>query len=81
MAEAEAARHVGGAHQVAAQQLVERREGRRLADVCGSRHELGLERVARDGGAVEREPRALREQRELLAQRRGHGGRHVRTRQ
>ena len=72
MAEAEAARDVGGAHQVHPQQLVERVQRGVLVHAGGGAGELGDERVARDRRALQQPPRAVAEQRELLAQRRGH---------
>ena len=57
MAEAEAARHGGRAHQVAREQRVERVERPRRVDSSRDRRrEVGLERLARDRGAVEQRP-------------------------
>ncbi len=63
VAEAEATRDVGRSHEVAAQQLVECRERGRLRDRRRRGHQLGLERVARDGRTLEYEAGAVREQR------------------
>ena len=75
VAEAETTRNVGMAHEVAAQQLVERRERGRLRDCRRRGYQLGLERVARDGRALQYEARAVREQAELLGQCGDDGGR------
>ena len=75
VAEAETTRNVGMAHEVAAQQLVERRECGRLRDCRRRSHQLGLERVARDGRALQYEARAVRQQPELLGQCGDDGGR------
>ena len=46
-------------------------------DVRRGGGQLGLERVARHGGALQQRPRRLRQQPELLRERRGHGRRHA----
>ena len=75
MPEAEAPRHVGRADEVETQQLVERIERRGVARGRGRRRELGLERVAGHGRALEHAAARRRQQRELLGQRGGdHGG-------
>ena len=61
--EAEAARHVGRAHEVAAQQLVERVIAAGSAHAGRGRSELGLERVARDRGAPQHAAGAVGQQR------------------
>ena len=57
MAEAEAARHVGRAHEVEPQQLVERGDRRCVGHAGRGRRELGVERVAGDRRALEHEAR------------------------
>ena len=75
--EAKAARHICGADEIAAQELVERLDRRRRVDARRRRHQLGLERVAGHRRSFEH-PAGLRgEQRELLGERRGHRGRHL----
>ena len=67
VAEAEAARHVGGPDEAEREQLVDRLHRRRLVDARGGGGELGLERVARDRRALAAAVRVgRREQRELL---------------
>ena len=75
VAEAKTTRHVGLAHEVAAQQLVECRERGRLRYRRRGSHQLGLERVTRDGSALEYEAGAGRQQPELLRQGGDDGGR------
>ena len=77
MPEAEPPRHVGGADDVQPEQLVERVERRRLGRARSRRGELGIERIAGHGRALEQAPRPVGQQRELLGQRRGHGRRHL----
>ncbi len=77
VAEAEAARDVGGANEVAAQELVERVDGRRLVDVRRGRHQLGLERVAGDRRSFEAPAGRGGEQRQLLGEGRGDRRRHL----
>jgi hypothetical protein len=77
VAEAEAARHVGRAHEVAREQLVEGGERVALGHAGGGRRQLGLERVAGHGGTLEHAAGAVAEQRQLVGQRGGDGGRHA----
>ena len=68
--EAEAARDVGVADEVAAQELVERVDRVPLGHRGGDRGQLGLERVARDRGAREHLTGAVGELRDLARERR-----------
>ncbi len=77
VAEAKTAGHVGVAHKVALEELVERVHGRRLRAARGGGGELGLERVTRHGRTLQDPASRIREQRELLGQRGGHGPRHL----
>jgi hypothetical protein len=77
VAEAEPPRHVGRVHEAELEQLVKRRRRRRLVDVRRGRGELGLERIARDGGALQHPPCRCGQQRELLAERGAHGRGHL----
>ena len=70
-----------GAHEVAAQEVVERVQRRLLAHAGGRRGQLGLERVARDGRAREHLAGAVGELRELAGQRGGDRARHLDARQ
>src|SRR2546423_14792617 len=79
MAEAEAARNVRLADEIQAQQLVESVDRRRLVGAGGRGREFGIERVSRDGGALEDEAGLLGEQRELLRERGGDRSRDVDT--
>ena len=77
MPEAEAPRNVRLADEIQAQQLVERVDRCRLGGSGGRGRQLGIERVARDGGALEDEACLLGEQSELLGERGGDRGRDV----
>jgi hypothetical protein len=69
VAEAKPPRHLGGAHQIASQQLVQRLERVVLGHPRRCGPHLGLERVTRDRGSFQHAPCAFGEQRELLGQR------------
>ena len=71
VAEAEAARYRRGSDEVAPQQLVQRGGHRRLGQVRGGRGELGDERIAGDGRALQSAPRGRVEQRQLAGERGG----------
>ena len=77
MAEAEPARDVGGADEIATLEIVERVDRARLFQAGGGSRELGLERVARDRRALERLAGVAREQRELGGQRGRDRARHL----
>ena len=81
VAEAEAPRHVGRPDEVAAQQLVQRVDDERRVEAGRGGGQLGLERVARDRRAIERAARIVRQQRELVGQRRGDRTRHLDARE
>ena len=72
MPETEAPWHIGLAHQVDAQKLVQCAECLRIARPGGRGSELGIEGIARDGCPFEHEARLGREQAELLRDRRSH---------
>ena len=75
--EPEAPGNVGLADEIQAEQVVEGLDGGR-AVLSGSRgRELRVERVSRDGGALEDEPCGLGEQSELLGERGGDRSRNV----
>ena len=78
--EAEAAGHLGLANEVEPQQLVEGLERRRLGDRRGGGRKLGLERVAGHRCPLQRKACAVRQESELLGQRRSNRGRHVEIR-
>ena len=71
MPKAEAPGHVGRAHEIEPQELVDRVHRRGLGHRGRGRRQLGLERIARDRRSFEHEARGVRQQRELLAERRG----------
>ena len=76
MAEAEAPRDVGGADQVEREQIVERVDRRRLAPTpAAAAGEIGVERVAGHGSALEHAASRRRQQTQLLGQRGDHGRR------
>ena len=77
VAEAEATGHVRLAHEIECQQLIERVHRDRAARARGGGGELGVERVARDRRPLEHQQRVIREQPELLRERRCHDRRHV----
>jgi hypothetical protein len=79
--EAKAARDVGAAQEIRAQELVERLSGGPVIGTGGGRSELRLERVSGHGGAFEQAPRGLRQQRQLLRERRGDRRRNVDARE
>ena len=76
MAEDEAPRHRRRAHQVQRQEPVERGEALRRRQLRDRRRQVGLERLAGDGGGVQQRVLGRRKGSELLGQRRRHGGRH-----
>jgi hypothetical protein len=78
--EAEASGHLGLANEVDPQQLVQSLEHRRLGDRSGSGRKLGLERVSGYGCPLQHQACAVRQENELLRQRRGNRGRHVEIR-
>ena len=77
VAETEAPRYVGLAHEAELQQLVEGLDCTCLGCRGGGRRELWLERVARDRRSFQHQTRLLRQQAELLCQRGGDRGRDV----
>ena len=70
MPEAEAPRHIGLAHQIDAQKLVQCAECLRIPRPGGCGSKLGIEGIARDGCPLEHEAGLGREQAELLRDRR-----------
>ena len=77
MTEAEPARHLGCPHEVAREQLVEGRHGSLFFHRRRRRGQLGLERVARHGGAIQEVARGWGQEAELLGERHDHRGRHL----
>ena len=77
MTEAEAPRHVRLAHEVEAQELVERIDCLAVGRRGGRRSDLRRERVAGDGSSLQHAPRRRRQQPELLAERGGDALRHL----
>ena len=77
MPETEAPGNVRLADEIQAQQLVDRVDRRRLGGSGGRGGQLGIERVSRDGGALEDEACLLGEQSELLGERGGDRSRDV----
>ena len=70
MPKTEAPRDVGGPDEIETQQLVQGLDRRRLGNGGGSRGQLGLEGIARHRRTLEHEARVVRQQAELLEQRR-----------
>jgi hypothetical protein len=81
MAKPEAARHLGGPHELEGQELVERPGSRRLVDVRRGGGKLELEWIPRDGRAVEEHAGRCRQQPQLLAEGGHHRRRHLDARQ
>ncbi len=77
VAEAVAARQVGGGHEPHRDELVERRRQLALADLPGRRREAEVGRVAGDGPALHEPPRGLVQRRDLLSERHRDGRREV----
>ena len=75
MAEGEAPRRAGGAHERPCEELVERLEGGRLGQLGHVRREAGLERIAGHGGGVEQAVRRGRHAGELGGEGERDGGR------
>ncbi len=71
VSEAEASRHVGGANEIELQELVDCVHRRRLRGRGRGGRQFGLEWIARHRRSFEHEASAVRQQRELLAQRGG----------
>ena len=78
MPESEPPGDVRLAHEVESQQLVKRVERRRLASPRRRRGQLGIERIAGHRGTLEHATCPVREQGELLRQRRDHRRRNLR---
>ena len=76
VAEDEAPRHRGRAHEIERQEPVERREPLGRGQLRDHGCETGLERLAGDGGGVQQRALLPRQGCELLGERRRDGGRH-----
>ena len=81
MAEAEAPGHVGVAHEIELQKLVDCVHRRSLGRIGCRGGQLGLEGIAGHRRSFQHAACAVRQKRELFVQRRGDGGRNVDARQ
>ena len=73
--EDELARHRRGAHEVELEQRVEQAEHVRRGQLGDRARQIRLERLARDRGGAEQRELVRRQRRELVGERRRHGGR------